>query len=107
MGYSSYGPLTLEAYDSSNVLLDSDSGVGNLRYVHGNENGPGTLRVDAPSGQYISYIYLHDTGNYWTVDNIATDASGIVISRVPAPGALLLGTTGVGLMSWLRRRRAV
>jgi len=107
LGYSSYGPLYLEAYDTSNTLLDSASGPANLRYVNGNASGPGTLRVDAPAGQYISYLYIHDTGNYWTVDNIRTDASGIVMNPIPAPGAVLLGGIGVSLVTWLRRRKTL
>jgi hypothetical protein len=107
MGYSAGSTLYLDAYDSGGTLLDSDNGPANLRYVNGNESGPGTLRVDAPLGQLISYVVVHDTGNFWTVDNISTDASGIVINTVPVPGAILLGTLGAGLVSWLRRRRSL
>ena len=108
LGYSSGNTLYLEAYDTSNALLDSASGPANLRYLNGNENGPGTLRVDAPAGQYISYVYLHDTGNFWCADNIRTDASGIVINNpIPAPGAILLGSIGVSVVTWLRRRRTL
>ncbi len=68
----------MEAYNSSNQLIGSASGPGNLRDFNGNENGPGTVRVDAPVGQTIAYVLLHDTGNGWCVDNLVTDAGGVV-----------------------------
>lgn len=107
LGYCSGSDLYLLAYDSGGNLIAQTSGPANRRYIEGNESGPGTLRVDAPSGSFISYVNVHDTGNFWVVDNVCTDASGIVIHAVPAPGAILLGGLGAGLVSWLRKRRAL
>ena len=107
LAYCAGSTLYLDAYSAGAVMLDSASGAANLRYANGNGSGPGTLRVDAPLGQYISYVVIHDTGNFWVVDNISTDASGIIIGSVPAPAAILLGTLGTGLVSWLRRRRSL
>ena len=70
IGYSCSSQLNLYAYDINENQIDSDSQPGNLRYENNNETGPGTLRVDAPSGNFIKYIIIHDTGNYWLVDNI-------------------------------------
>jgi len=94
--------LYLEAYNMDGDLLDSDSGVSNLRVADGNESGPGTLRVDWDGTDHIAYVIVHDTGNYWTVDNITTDASGITV--IPAPAAILLGMVGLGVVGWLKRR---
>jgi len=44
------------------------------------------------------------TGLIEIVDNIEFELAG---STVPAPGAILLGTLGTGLVGWLRRRRAM
>lgn len=107
LGYCSGSELYLLAYDSSDNLIAQTSGPANRRYVEGNESGPGTLRVDAPAGSYISYVNIHDRGNFWVVDNISTDATGIIIEPIPAPGAILLGSIGVGAVSWLRRRRTL
>ena len=75
MGYSAGATLYLEAYNSADNLLDQDSGPANLRFANSNETGPGTLRVDAPTGELISYVTIHDTGNLWTIDNLTTDAT--------------------------------
>ncbi len=107
IGYCSYSAFYLEAYDEFNNLLDSDTGVANLRYTNGNESGPGTLRVDS-LGTGIAYVLVHDSGNFWCIDNVRTDATGIIIPpSVPAPAAILLAGMGTGLVGWLRRRRAL
>ncbi|MGH2271101.1 right-handed parallel beta-helix repeat-containing protein [Anaerohalosphaeraceae bacterium U12dextr] len=71
LGYCCATQLTLTAYDTSGNVLDTDTGPANRRIEEANANGPGTLRVDAPSGNFISYVTIHDSGNYWIVDNIS------------------------------------
>ena len=64
--YSSESNFYLEAYDESGNLLDSDFGYSNL------DTGiMDTVRVEAPG---MKYVMMHDTGNYWLVDNLDTDA---------------------------------
>ena len=105
VGYAAYTALNLDAYDIGGTLIDTDSGPANLRYMHSNPSGPGTLRVDWDGINHIAYVHLYDLGNYWTADNIRTDATGIGV--VPAPGAIILGGIGVGLVGWLRRRKTL
>jgi hypothetical protein len=100
LGYCSGGNLSLLAYDSSGNLIDQDSGPANRRYIEGNESGPGTLCVNWDGTNYIAYVDVHDTGNYWIVDNIRTDATGIV----PEPATICL--LGLGALGLLRKRRA-
>ena len=100
VGYTCNSTFFLEAYDINNNLLDTDSGAANLRFINSNASGPGTLRVDAPLGQFIKYVIVHDTGNFWVMDNVRTDATGIL----PAPGAAAL--LGLGALAAGRRRRA-
>lgn len=90
VGYCAGSNFYLEAYDVNDVLIDVDSGGPNRRYIEGNPNGPGRLHVDAPSGTYISYVIVHDSGNYWVIDNVETDASGIFTSADEQPLSFLL-----------------
>ena len=66
IGYSSYSTLYLEAYDSSGTLLVTASGPENL-----DTGGMNLLRVEAPG---MAYVIVHDTGNYWLIDHLDTDA---------------------------------
>ncbi|WP_199921516.1 PKD domain-containing protein [Intrasporangium calvum] len=65
-------PVVLEAYDSSAALLESTASSGtNL--------GTGTmaeLKITRASAD-IAYVVVHDTGNYFEVDDICTDAPGV------------------------------
>lgn len=76
-GYCSSTPLSLIAYNAADVQIASDTQPANLRFINGNANGPGLLRVDAPPGEFISYVIVTDSGNFWVVDNVSTDATGI------------------------------
>jgi hypothetical protein len=82
----------LEAYDSSNNLLDSDVGPANLRFTNGNPSGMNYVHVDAPLGQYIAYVIVHDSGNFWVIDNVSTDATGVheTVAAVEQPAAFHL-----------------
>ncbi|HBG96644.1 MAG TPA: hypothetical protein DDY14_15270 [Chromatiaceae bacterium] len=60
--YSSFSTVRLEAFSAGGVLLASDVGSGNL-----DTGSMGILEVEEPG---IAYVHVHDSGNYWLVDNL-------------------------------------
>ena len=85
--------VTLTAYASDGTVLDTDQTGG------ANTTSVGTpnmfLSVTASN---IAYVEFNDAGNTYTVDDFT-------FQPIPAPGAILLGSIGVGLVGGLRRRR--
>ncbi len=98
--YSSYGTFYLTAYAANGMQLDQAIGVSN----YGQGQGMDLLRVDWNSSDYIAYITVHDTGDFWLIDNLTTDATDIVIT--PVPGAVLLGFLGLSAAGIKLRKHA-
>lgn len=70
---STYSGLVLDAYDADNYLIaTSDRATNNL-----NTRTFTRLTVEAPLGETIAYILVHDSGNYWLIDDLCTDAPGV------------------------------
>jgi len=88
-GYSSYSQFVLDAYltDGSMISITGSANTGSLM---------GYLMITAGAGQYIDYVVLHDSGNYWCVDDMSGDATGVTYGAVPEPTTMLL--LGLGLM---------
>ncbi len=99
LNYCCSSTFFLEAYRADGTMIDSTSGPANLRFTNGNGAGPGALGVSWNGTDHIAWVIVHDTGNFWVIDNVVTDASDI--TPAPGVGATLLG----GLMLAGRRRR--
>ena len=89
-----YEVITEPAYDSLTVLGDSITGS----YWGWKTWDLGLRLVPNPDSEVIR-LKFDGSGAY--VDKIVVDTICI-----PAPGAVLLGSIGVGLVGWLRRRHA-
>ena len=50
----------------------------------------------------IGYIYFNSIA-----DGAGADIDNLKFTQIPAPGAILLGSIGAGLVGWLRRRRTL
>ena len=59
---STYYGTHLKAYDPSANLVDSD--------YAGQNTQTGTMSELAVSGSNIAYVIVHDTGNYWLIDDL-------------------------------------
>lgn len=89
--------FTVKAYDSTygdryNPNLSAK--VGSYSY----DGGIGADNFAMSFGSPVSLLVFSDSGWY----DIAIDE--LQVSPIPAPGAILLGSMGVGLVGWLRRR---
>jgi len=65
--------------------------------------GSSLQNMTIPSGATRLFFGLND-GYEW---NNNVGALGVTVMPIPAPGALLLGSLGVSLVGWLRRRRTL
>lgn len=96
-GYTSYSNFYVEGYDSDGNLIASASGGANLDGAD-----MGWLMITAPVGETFDYVIVHDTGNYFLVDNMSGDTTGV--NPVPEPATMLLVGCGLLGVSVLRRR---
>lgn len=88
---------TAASGDPSNaVLLDSLTADTD----NGDPIGPATLEAGSGNSIYTLRWRDPDKLNLAQLDNIS-------LTVIPAPGAILLGSIGAGLVGWLRRRRTL
>ncbi|MFH1718729.1 MAG: hypothetical protein ABIF19_15345 [Planctomycetota bacterium] len=82
------------------VIHVYDPGMGFLVALSNTSTGVDTISISG-LGQ-IGYVYFNSIG-----DGAGGDIDNLDFSQIPAPGAILLGSIGAGLVGWLRRRRTL
>ena len=83
---NSGGLETLSVYDSTGYLLESHQVVA----------GTNVYAVITRGTYDISRLVI--TGDFFAIDDLQFNA-------IPAPGAILLGSIGAGIVGWLRKSR--
>jgi len=89
--WDSVGTAVIDVYDPSAVLLTSLTNAG-TGVEHFGISGLGQ----------IGKIYFNSVA-----DAAGGDIDNLGFTPIPAPGAILLGSIGVGLVGWLKRRRTL
>ena len=94
--------ITVEALDNTSAVLDS---LVNADTSNGASTGPVTFH--AGFGNSIYSLNWKDPGGSGAFLYDLASLQNLSLEVIPAPGAILLGSIGVGIVGWLRRKRTL
>lgn len=96
MWYTSYSDFTLDAYDVNDNLIATMTGGANYT--------TNSLISISTAGYDIKRLRMHDSGNYFTIDDFTAEFVSGQPSGVPEPMTLLLLGFGLAGLVTLRRK---
>lgn len=100
----SFGLACLAAQETTTVQVDMGTLLDKSYSLTSASFSPPiteTFTVSTTTTAAISFKGAGTDGFGMHLDNVTLES----VSHIPAPGAFLLGSIGVGLVNWLRRRR--
>ncbi len=90
--------VTLTAYNALGNRIGQVYSNLNLPSVEGYDLTPATISL--PGIRYVAFNYTGTYHGFYTIDDLEFDTDVI-----PTPSAIILGSIGIGLVTWLRRRK--
>ncbi|MCK4365671.1 MAG: hypothetical protein KAW45_06445 [Thermoplasmatales archaeon] len=74
---STFSGLVVEAYDADDNFLGTSGWAADNTWTGTFDR----LTIEVPN---MAYVIIHDTGNYWLIDDLVTDAPGVIENQPPA-----------------------
>lgn len=113
------GILTLDSQDTldfqtfdawiTNITFDAGESITGISMLNNNLTNAGVAPTLSFTGDSVHISYDYIPGIFDFTADIATFqiTTSAMPAAVPAPGAILLGTLGAGLVGWMKRRRSM